>query len=87
MGELYRQLMVHRGINGTRGRGLFLAVEFNGKIDGKRLMKNIFENRIILDQFLFCSSAFRIAPPLIITEEEVQESSALLLDALEKSLI
>jgi acetylornithine/N-succinyldiaminopimelate aminotransferase len=87
MGERYRQLMVHDGISSVRGRGLFLAVEFNEKIDGKRLMKNIFENGIILDQFLFCNNAFRIAPPLIITEKEVQESATLLLDALEQSRV
>ncbi len=85
MGELYRKLMVHEGISNVRGRGLFLAVEFNETIDGKRLMEHIFGNGIILDQFLFCSSAFRIAPPLVITEKEVQETTTLLLDALERS--
>jgi acetylornithine/succinyldiaminopimelate/putrescine aminotransferase len=87
MGELYRQLMVHEGISGIRGKGLFLAVEFNERISGKQLMKNIFENGIVLDQFLFCSNAFRIAPPLIISEEEVRESATLLLDALTRSLV
>ena len=87
MGELYRQLMDHEGISTIRGRGLFLAVEFNERISGERLMKNIFENGIVLDQFLFCNNAFRIAPPLIITEEEVHESSTLLLDAIDRSLV
>ncbi len=86
MGELYRQLMVHEGISGIRGKGLFLAVEFNESISGKRLMKNIFENGIVLDQFLFCSNAFRIAPPLIISEAEVRESAVLLLDAITRSM-
>lgn len=87
MGELYRQLMVHEGISGIRGKGLFLAVEFNESISGKQLMKNIFDNGIVLDQFLFCSNAFRIAPPLIISEAEVRESATLLLDALTRSLV
>ncbi|MEX0981097.1 MAG: aspartate aminotransferase family protein [Bacteroidales bacterium] len=88
MGEHYRQLMDHHeGISTIRGKGLFLAVEFNEKIAGDKLMKNIFENGIVLDRFLFCSNAFRIAPPLIITEDEVHESSNLLLDALDRSRI
>lgn len=85
MGALYRELMVHEGINHVRGKGLFLAVEFNAKISGERLMECIFESGIILDQFLFCNNAFRIAPPLIITAEEVRESAALLIDALDRA--
>ncbi|MEX0987201.1 MAG: aspartate aminotransferase family protein [Bacteroidales bacterium] len=87
MGELYKELMVHDGICEVRGKGLFLAVEFNNTISGKRLMENIFANGIILDQFLFCDNAFRIAPPFIITEEEVRNSASLLLDAIESSRI
>jgi acetylornithine/N-succinyldiaminopimelate aminotransferase len=87
MGALYRELMVHDGIDHVRGRGLFLAVQFNRKISGKKLMQHIFENGIIVDQFLFCSNAFRIAPPLVITAEEVRESATLLLDALDRSRI
>jgi acetylornithine/succinyldiaminopimelate/putrescine aminotransferase len=87
MGALYRELMVHKGIDHVRGKGLFLAVQFNGKVSGEKLMQYIFENGIIVDQFLFCSNAFRIAPPLIITAEEVRESAAMLLDALDRSCV
>jgi acetylornithine/succinyldiaminopimelate/putrescine aminotransferase len=85
MGNLYRELMVHEGIDHVRGKGLFLAVQFNRKVSGEKLMQHIYENGIIVDQFLFCNNAFRIAPPLIITAEEVRESAALLLDALDRS--
>lgn len=87
MGDFYRRLMVHEGIASVRGKGLFLAVEFNKNVSGEKLMNSIFSNGIILDQFLFCSNAFRIAPPLIITEAEVEESAELLLKALDMSLI
>ena len=86
MESLYREKMVHPEIKRVRGRGLFLAVEFSERIDAGRLMQNIFENGIILDQFLFCNNAFRIAPPLIISKEEVIETADLLLDALNRSL-
>ena len=65
MGELYRRLMDHEGISTIRGRGLFLAVEFNEKISGERLMKNIFENGIVLDQFLFCTMHSGLPPRLL----------------------
>ena len=85
MGTLYRELMVHEGIDHVRGKGLFLAVQFNKKIDGEKLMQHIFDNGIVLDQFLFCNNAFRIAPPLIISDKEVRESVDMLLDALDRS--
>jgi len=87
MGALYRELMVHEGIDHVRGKGLFLAVQFNKTISGEKLMQHIFENGIIVDQFLFCSNAFRIAPPLIITAGEVRESAARLIDALDRSRV
>lgn len=85
MGSLYKKLMKHKAISAIRGRGLFLAVEFNNLISGPKLMQNIFKNKIIVDQFLFCDTAFRIAPPLIISEEEVRASSELLLNAINSS--
>lgn len=87
MGDLYRKLMVHDEITEIRGRGLFLAVAFSEQVSPEKLMKNIFGNGIILDQFLFCDRAFRIAPPLIISESEVETSAKLLLDALDRSLV
>jgi len=86
MGRLYKKLMQHHAIREIRGRGLFLAVEFNDSIAAPKLMEAIFKEGIILDQFLFCSNAFRIAPPFIISEEEVRTSTALLLKALDNAL-
>lgn len=85
MGELYRELMVHDAIEEIRGKGLFLAVKLKKELNIAQLMKNIFNNGIILDQFLFCNDAFRIAPPLTIQEEEVRLTSQLLLKAIEST--
>lgn len=86
MGEIYRELMVHEGIKGIRGKGLFLAVMLQEQVDVDRLMKEIFAKGIVLDQFLFCRTAFRIAPPLVITEEEVTESASLLIEAFDAAM-
>jgi acetylornithine/succinyldiaminopimelate/putrescine aminotransferase len=84
---IYREIMKHRGIESIRGKGLFLAVVLNEKVNFERFMELAFENGLILDQFLFCKNAFRISPPLIIEEEDVKISSGLLIDAIEKSII
>ncbi len=86
MGKLYRELMMHEGITGIRGKGLFLAVVLDEGVDVERLMKEIFARGIVLDQFLFCNHAFRIAPPLVITDEEVRESASLLIQAFDAAM-
>ncbi|HKK61941.1 MAG TPA: aspartate aminotransferase family protein [Bacteroidales bacterium] len=86
MAEKYRTLLKHDGISKIRGKGLFLAVEISEYLDPDKLMQKIFEKGMVVDQFLFCRNAFRIAPPLIIKEEEVQNTSTLLLEALDESI-
>ena len=39
---------------------------------------------ILSDWFLFCDTAFRISPPLTISEEEIRGSSALILKCLDE---
>ena len=36
------------------------------------------------DWFLYCATAFRISPPLVITEEEIRESVAIIRRVLDK---
>ena len=36
------------------------------------------------DWFLFCDTAFRISPPLTISESEIRESSRLILSCLDQ---
>ncbi len=72
VGDIFRQKMKHPRIKGMRGKGLFLAVELDDVfIPG--FMKFAAENGIIFDPFLFNADAFRIAPPLIISNEQAVE--------------
>ncbi len=70
----YRKGLKHPLIRGIRGRGLFLAVELTEGVDVSRFISQAFKHGLIIDQFLFSEDSFRIAPPLIITEEEVDIS-------------
>ena len=50
-------------------------------------MKNLgycLENGLITDWFLYNDSAIRIAPPLIITEEEIKKACDILLSGFNK---
>ena len=41
------------------------------------------ENGVITDWFLFCDNAMRIAPPLIITDEQIRQACAVILEAVD----
>jgi len=74
MENRYRQGLKHPLIKSVRGRGLFLAVVLDDEVDLPRFISNALENQLVIDQFLFSDNSFRIAPPLIITSEEVDDS-------------
>ncbi|MEN8203650.1 MAG: aspartate aminotransferase family protein [Bacteroidota bacterium] len=74
MEKRYRRDLKHPLITSIRGRGLFLAVVLEEEVDVRRFISHAFENQLVIDQFLFSNNSFRIAPPLIISEDEVDDS-------------
>jgi 4-aminobutyrate aminotransferase-like enzyme len=72
--QRYRDGLKHHMIRGMRGRGLFLAAVLDQEVQVSRFISRAFENGLIIDQFLFSDNSFRIAPPLIISEQEADES-------------
>jgi len=68
---LFRQELKHPLISGIRGEGLLLAVQLVEPEYVRYVIANSHKYGIILDYFLFCNNAFRIAPPLVIKEEEI----------------
>ncbi len=58
-------------IKEIRQIGLMIGVEIVAPYKVNDLITIFQKNGLIVDQFLFNNSSFRIAPPLIITEEEV----------------
>ncbi|MDE5622502.1 MAG: aspartate aminotransferase family protein, partial [Alistipes sp.] len=49
-----------------------------------RIMELFKEAGILSDWFLYCDTAFRISPPLTISEEEVRESAAIIRGCLDR---
>ena len=69
--KLFRDLLKHDLISSVRGEGLLLGVQLSRPEYVKYAIAKAPEFGLILDYFLFCDDAFRIAPPLIISEEEI----------------
>lgn len=78
---LLRKLLVHPAIKEVRGKGLMLAVEFDSFELNKKIIDRCIENGVITDWFLHCSHSMRIAPPLIITGEEIEKACEVILES------
>lgn len=84
-GALYEQLLAgHPQVREIRRSGLLLAVELGDPGKMYRIMELFKEEGILSDWFLYCDTAFRISPPLTITEAEIRDSSRIILSCLER---
>lgn len=54
-----------------RSAGLLMAIEFNSFDISSKVIKALLNNGVISDWFLFAPESLRIAPPLIISEDEI----------------
>ena len=79
---LIRQLLVHPSIKEIRGKGLMLAIELKDFDLNKKIIDRCIEHGVITDWFLHCSNAMRIAPPLIISHEEIGSACAVIQEAI-----
>jgi 4-aminobutyrate aminotransferase-like enzyme len=61
-----------------------MAVEFDSYAVLKLIIDRALEHEgILTDWFLFCDNSLRLAPPLTITNAEIDEASAALLRAID----
>ncbi|UOR06392.1 aspartate aminotransferase family protein [Hymenobacter aerilatus] len=80
----FRAQLQHPAIREVRGCGLLMAVEFESFDVLKPIIdRALFHEGILTDWFLFCDNSLRIAPPLIITNDQIDEACAALLRAIE----
>ncbi len=84
-GALYEELLRdHPAVREIRRAGLLMAVELGEAPKLYRLMELFKEEGILSDWFLYCDTAFRISPPLTISEEEVRDSAAIIRRCLDR---
>ena len=83
-GALYQSLLEgHPQVVQIRRSGLLLAVELGQSEKLYRIMDIFIEQGILSDWFLYCDTAFRISPPLTITEEQIADSAQMIINALD----
>lgn len=72
--KLFRELLNHPTIKSISGKGLLLALEFEDHGQCKRVIDACLERGVVSDWFLFADNCMRIAPPLVISEEEIRQA-------------
>lgn len=84
--KLFRSLLVHPLIKEIRGEGLMIApMTESAEITNKIILK-CHDRGLILFWLLFEGCAIRITPPLTISEQEIREGCAILLDVMNEVL-
>ncbi|QHS61380.1 aspartate aminotransferase family protein [Chitinophaga agri] len=83
-GQLFHQYLQHPAIKAVRSLGLMMAVEFESFAMNKKVIDRCIEKGLLTDWFLFAPECLRIAPPLIISEEEISKACSIILEALDE---
>lgn len=84
-GALFEELLRdHPAVREIRSSGLLMAVELGSSERLYAIMELFKQEGIMSDWFLFCDTAFRISPPLVITEDEIRECCRIIVSCLDR---
>jgi acetylornithine/succinyldiaminopimelate/putrescine aminotransferase len=81
--KLFHELLQHPAILELRSSGLLMALELGSFEKVLKSIRFCLNMGLITDWFLHCDTALRIAPPLIISEEEIRHACAIILESLQ----
>jgi len=83
---LFTKQLKHNAIKKVSAYGLLIAVHFDNYDINKKIIDQCIVNGAFTDWFLFADNALRIAPPLIISEEEILEACNLVIQSINEVL-
>lgn len=82
--KLFRELLVHPLMEEVRGKGLMLAAMTKSADITNEVILKCQERGLILFWLLFEACAIRITPPLTISEDEIREGCAILVEVMDE---
>nr|WP_315163910.1 aspartate aminotransferase family protein [uncultured Flavobacterium sp.] len=82
--KLFRSLLVHPLIEEIRGKGLMLAAMTKSADITNEVILKCQDKGLILFWLLFEGCAIRITPPLTISDEEIREGCAIILEVMDE---
>jgi acetylornithine/succinyldiaminopimelate/putrescine aminotransferase len=81
---LIRKCLQHPKIANINGKGLMLSLEFQNTDFNKSVIRQCIDDGLLTDWYLFSDTCLRIAPPLIISEQEIEEACKIIINAINK---
>jgi acetylornithine/succinyldiaminopimelate/putrescine aminotransferase len=84
--ELFKTILKHPAIKEIRNCGLMMAAEMESFEVLKPVIDQAILDGVLTDWFLFCDNSMRIAPPLTISEPEIEIACNIILKAIDKVL-
>ncbi len=82
-GQLFESLLNHRLVKEIRRKGLFFAIEMENDDVVQKVVDGCKERGVLAFWFLSNPQSFRIAPPLIITDKEIEESCKVIIKVMD----
>ncbi len=79
--QLFSAALHHPLIKSFRSSGLLMALEFDSWDINKKVIDKCIEKGVFTDWFLFASHCMRLAPPLVISDEEINRAVEIILDS------
>ena len=83
-GVLFESLLEHKMIKEIRRKGLFFAIELENTDIVQKVVEGCKEKGLLSFWFLSCPESFRIAPPLIISEEDIKTSCTIIKEVMDQ---
>ena len=83
-GVLFESLLKHKMIMEIRRKGLFFAIELENPDIVQKVVEGCKNKGLLSFWFLSCPESFRIAPPLVISMEEIKTSCTIIKDVMDQ---
>ena len=79
--SLFESLLKHPKIKRFNACGLLISIEFDSFELNKKIIDYCIQKGVFTDWFLFASQCMRIAPPLIISDDQIKMACSVILEA------
>lgn len=80
--QLFLSKLKHPLIQSVQSSGLLIAVTFDSFVTNKKIIDLLIEKGVFTDWFLFSAQSLRIAPPLNISDQDIEKACQVLLEVL-----
>ncbi len=84
--QLFLKLLQHPAIRAIHHKGLWMALVFKNFEQNKAIIDRCIANGVITDWFLFADNRLRIAPPLIISEAQIEQACTIILQSITEAV-